>query len=254
MNTNVEKLLPNLTGSVVSKILFLEIYFLLRVGKSPAYFTLSDFFDRHSFELLYIGVLFVLLSDWVLFPATYIYLVFAGPLAWCLRTLLSRIKIAHTYIFKELYSMDRKNRTGLDLTINYARANNDQSLLQRATEYKEAYRHKVAAEKTAATNLILVLAIIGISCLAGTPNFLMMVSDFANPYTNGWAYQICIGLFVIQGSIGRAVNFYVFLKANSLPARFFNDDTLRTTIHAWPEEKAGFSAKLEQLIIDRFVK
>ncbi len=254
MNASFEKLLPNLTGSVVSKVLFLEIYFLLRVGKSPAYFTLSDFFDRYSFELLYISVLFVLLADWVLLPAAYLYLGFAGPLAWCLRTLLYKIKIGHTYVFKELYSMDRKNLTSLDLTINFARTNGEQSLLQRATEYKDMNRHKVAAEKTAATNLILILGIIGISCLAGAPNFLMMVSDFANPYTNGWAYQICIGLIVIQGCLGRAVNFDVFLKANSLPARFFDDDTLRTTIRDWPEEKAGFIAKLEQLLIDRFIK
>ena len=43
MTANITGLLPSVTSSIVNKVLFLEVYFLLKAGQSPAYFSLIEF-------------------------------------------------------------------------------------------------------------------------------------------------------------------------------------------------------------------
>ncbi|MCC1482007.1 hypothetical protein J1C52_10185 [Roseibaca sp. Y0-43] len=60
-----------MSGKVALNLLFVEIYFLFRAGKSPFFFTLSDFVDRFSIEILYISLVLFLITGF-LFPIAFI--------------------------------------------------------------------------------------------------------------------------------------------------------------------------------------
>ncbi len=235
MKTNFEGYIPNLTLGVVTKILLIEVYFLLRVGKSPAYFSLSDFLDNYSIELLYISVLFFLLAAWI-FPIVFlVYFGFAGTFAWFGRKVMNLIRINGVPVFRALREQDHKQAVSIEIAKDYAKSKKLNELTGRIEEYEKAHEKAMEGETLAATNFFLVLLIVTISCY-GAPNFLMRVTSFADPFTKGYAYHACIVLLAIQGCIGRASSFYLLGNAGKLPRSFFDNEDERQSVAGWSTE------------------
>jgi hypothetical protein len=212
------------------------VYFLLRSGKSPAYFSLLDFVDNYSIELLYITVLFTLLSGWIIIPALAGYVLIAGALAWLGRQLVSTIRYMGIPIFKALGNEERRKRVSISIAEDYARSNSNDALLDRIEDYKKSSTQSLENEAQASANFILILIIAYVSHSTGAPSFIMKVTSFVDPYFGGSAYQICLALLIGQGLLGRASNFHHLPASGHLPTRFFKNEEERSTVDAWSQQ------------------
>ena len=136
---SIEGLVPNITSNVVTKILFVELYFLLRSGKSPAYFALTDFVDNYSIELLYITVLLTLLSGWIFPIVLSAYIIIAGLLSFLGRCVLSSIRYMGIPLFKAILQNEREKSVSINIAKSFAHENSDTDLMNRIDNYnKEA--------------------------------------------------------------------------------------------------------------------
>lgn len=217
---NIDGLVPNLTTGVITKILFVEIYFLLRSGQSPAYFSLLDFVDSYSIELLYISALLTLLAGWIIIPALAGYMITAGALSWMGRLIFSKFKYMEIPIFKALGKEEREKRVSLSIAKNFAHSNSDSDLQRRIEEYEKSSFENLENEAKASANFALILVIAWVSHSTGAPNFMMRVTSFVDPYLYGIAYEICLALLIIQGLLRRASSFHSLPASGYLPTRF----------------------------------
>ena len=233
MRANITGLLPSVTNSIVNKVLFLEVYFLLRTGQSPAYFSLIDFVDNYSIELLYITVFFAMLVGWLMLPAMAFYYVIAGVFSWLGRKFMGLFKCEGTPIFTALGQHERENSVSLMIAIDYAKSKPDPELKERIDEYNKASQERLSNEALAATNFVLVGLIAWISYSTSSPNFLMKVSSFADTFSYGWAYEVCLVLLAIQGFVGRATSFHLLHASGNLPPSFFSNEDERAEVKAW---------------------
>jgi hypothetical protein len=233
MTANITGLLPNMTNSIVNKVLFLEVYFLLKAGKSPAYFSLIDFVDSYSIELFYIAVFFVMLAGWLMFPALAFYYVSSGILSWFGNRIMGFVKIKGIPIFTALGQHKRENSVSLGIAIDYAKSKPDPKLKKRIDEYEKTTQERWYNEALAATNFVLVGLIVWISYSKGAPNFLMKIASFADSFSYGLAYEVCLVLLAIQGFVGRATNFHLLHASGSLPPSFFIDEDERAKVEVW---------------------
>lgn len=236
MTANITGLLPSVTSSIVNKVLFLEVYFLLKAGQSPAYFSLIDFVDNYSIELLYIVVFFFMLSGWLMIPTLTFYFVLSGVLSWLGRQIMGLIKFEGIPIFTALRQDERKKSVSLVIAIDYAKSKQDTELKERIDEYEKATKERLENEALAAANFVLVVLIAWVSYSTGAPNFLMKIASFADPFSNGAAYEVCLALLVIQGFAGRATNFHLLHASGSLPPSFFFNEEERGKVEAWAEQ------------------
>ncbi|MDZ4309965.1 MAG: hypothetical protein U1A24_05340 [Cypionkella sp.] len=220
-------------------MLFLEVYFLLRSKQSPIYFSLTDFVDNYSIELLYIAVTFSLLTGWLFIPAIGGYTVLVGSLAWCGRKFMGMFKCEGVPIFEALNQHNRENSVSIEVAKEYAKSNTDNDLTARIEKHEKESLEQLANEALATTNFALVILIAWISHSTGAPNFLMKVSSFADPFTFGHAYTICLALLVSQGLFGRAANFHFIRVSGSLPPGFFKNVDERKKVAGWTEEIVG---------------
>lgn len=236
MTANITGLLPGITGNIVNKVLILEVYFLLKAGQSPAYFSLIDFVDNYSIELFYIAVFFTLLAGWIMFPALAFYFALSGVLAWLGGKIMSLVRFQDVPVFKALRQNEREKSVSLEVAIDYARSNQDTELRERVGEYERTAQERVKNEAIAATNFILVVLIALISYSTGAPNFLIKVASFADPFSNDSAYKVCLALLVIQGFVGRATSFHLLRDSGNLPPSFFINEEERGKVEAWTEQ------------------
>lgn len=234
---NIDGLVPNLTKGVITKILFVEIYFLLRSGQSPAYFSLLDFVDSYSIELLYITALLTLLTGWVVIPAIAGYTIIAGSLSWMGRQIFSVFKYMGVPILKALAEEEREKRVSLSIAENFAHSNSDSDLQRRIVEYKKSSNKSLENEAQATANFVLILAIAWVNHSTGAPNFMMRITSFVDPYLSGLAYEICIALLIIQGLLGRATSFHRLPASGYLPTRFFKNEDERSEVAAWTQQE-----------------
>lgn len=234
---NIDGLVPNLSNGVITKILFVEIYFLLRSGQSPAYFSLLDFLDSYSIELIYITALLTLLTGWIIIPALAGYMIIAGSLSWIGRQILSTFKYMGVPIFKALGEEEREKRVSLDIAKNFAHSNSDSDLQRRIEEYEKSSIQSLESEAQASANFVLILAIAWVSHSTGAPNFIMRVTSFVDPYLSGMAYEICLALLIIQGLLGRASRFHNLPASGYLPTRFFKNEDERSKVAAWAHQE-----------------
>lgn len=230
---SIEGLVPNITGNVVTKILFVELYFLLRSGKSPAYFALTDFVDNYSIELLYITVLLTLLSGWIFPIALSAYIITAGLLSFLGRCVLSSIRYMGIPLFKALLQNEREKRVSINIAKSFAHANSDTDLMNRIEAYDKEATTSLEHEANASANFALILMIAWVSHTTGSPNFIMKITDFVDPYLFGSAYYACLILLIIQGIIGRASGFNKLFSSGTLPEKFFKNEEERTKVASW---------------------
>lgn len=234
---SIDGMVPNLTNGVITKILFVEIYFLLRSGQSPAYFSLLDFVDSYSIELLYITALLTLLTGWIVIPALAVYMLTAGALSWMGRLFFSTVKFLGIPIFKALREEERKKRVSLTIAKNFAHSNSNSDLQRRIEEYEKSSNQSLENEAQASANFALILAIAWVSHSTGAPNFMMKVTSFVDPHLSGIAYEICLALLIIQGLLGRASSFHSLPASGYLPTRFFKNEDERSTVAAWTHQE-----------------
>lgn len=251
MKANIEGLLPTVTSSLINKVLFLEVFFLLRSGKSPVYFSLSDFVDNYSIEIFYIAVLFSMLAAWIAIPAFAFYYVVVGSLSWCGRAILGLFKFEGIPIFKALGQQEREKSVSTEVAIDFAKSKPDLDLLARITEYEKNTQERIKNEAIATANFALVGAIVVTSYLTGAPNFLMKITSFADQFTPDAAYKVCIILLAIQGILGRATNFYLIRAAANLPPNFFVDEAERNEVNGWASKIIERQIPLAQNWINR---
>jgi hypothetical protein len=236
MAANITGLFPSVTNSIVNKVLFLEIYFLLKTGQSPAYFSLVDFVSNYSIDLFYIVVFFFMLSGWIMIPALAFYYFLPGALSWLGRQMMDLIKIEGIPIFKALRQDEREKSVSLEVANDYAKYNHDTELKARIDEYEKSAKERLEGEALAAANFVLVVLIAWISHATGAPNFLMKIASFADSFLNGAAYEVCFALLVFQGSLGRATNFHLLFASGNLPPSFFFNEEEREKVEAWVKE------------------
>lgn len=234
---NIDGLVPNLTNGLITKILFVEIYFLFRSGQSPAYFSLLDFVDSYSIELLYITALLTLLAGWIIIPALACYVIAAGALSWMGRLILATFQYMGVPIFRALREGERERRVSLSIAKDFAHSNSDSDLQRRIQEYEESSNKILENEARASANFALILAIAWVSHSTGAPNFMMKVTGFVDPYLSGMAHKTCLVLLIIQGLLGRASNFYSLPASGYLPSRFFRNEDERSTVAAWTHKE-----------------
>lgn len=239
MANNIDRLLPSITVGFISRVLLIEVYFLLRIGKSPAYFTLTDFLDAYSIELLYLTVSLSLLTGWVLVPALAAYTLLFGFLAWLTRATFGLIRIQGIPIFKALSQHKRENSVSLEIAKDYAKSHADITMQKRIKEYETESREHLSNEALASANFLLLLVAFWISHSTGAPNFLMKVTTYADPYLMENAYEVCIVLLAIQGVLGRISSFHLLSEAGSLPPSFFKDDEERKAVADWATKVVG---------------
>lgn len=251
MKSGLDGLLPNVTSNITNKMLFLEVYFLLRAKQSPIYFSLTDFVDNYSIELLYIAVTFSLLAGWLFLPTIGFYTVFVGSLAWCGRKFMGVFKCEGIRNFEVLNKHNRDNSVSIEVAKEYAKSNTDDDLQTRIEKYERESSERFANEVLATTNFVLVVLIAWISTSTGAPNFLMRVSSFADPFTFGHAYTICLVLLILGGLFGRAANFHLFRASGSLPPSFFKNADERKKVAAWTEKIVGQYEPLAKQLLDR---
>ncbi len=239
MRANITGLVPSVTNSIVNKALFLEVYFLLRTGQSPAYFSMIDFVDNYSIELFYIAVFFSMLAAWLMLPALAFYYVVAGVLSWCGRKILGLFKVEDIPIFTALAQDKREKSISVEIANDYAKSEPDPELKKRINEYEKTTQERLTNEALAATNFVLVGLIAWISYSTGAPNFLIKVASFADSFSCGLAYEVCLVLLAIQGFVGRATNFHLLHASGSLPPSFFNNEDERAKVEASNFETVG---------------
>lgn len=232
MSNNVIRIVPSLTANLVTKVLALEVYFLLRLGKSPAYFTLTDFLNNYSIEILYISVLLFLLSPWFFAPAMLVYYAFAGSAAWVFRRALNLIKWGGIPVFRALYERDRDSTVSITVAKDFAKSNGDADLLKRIELYEVENRKSLEGEAISTVNFALTLVIALISS-QGSPNFLMKVTEFLEIHLNGHAYHMVLLMLIIQGVIGRASSFHLLKNSGILPYQFFKNNAERAASKEW---------------------
>lgn len=236
MTAKITGLLPSITNNIVNKILFLEVYFLLKTGQSPVYFSMTDFVNNYSIELLYIAVFFSMLAGWLFVPALGFYYVVAGGLSFSGKQIMRLIKFSGIPIFTALAQNKREKSVSLEVAIDYAKSNQDTDLKKRVDEHNKDAQERLENEVLASTKFVLVLLIAWISYSTGAANFLMKVASFADPFSNGAAYEVCLTLLVIQGFVGRATNFNLLGESGSLPPSFFINEEERGKVEAWAEQ------------------
>lgn len=232
MNSKIEGLLPNLSSALVTKVLAIELYFLLTASKSPIYFTLTDFLDSHSIELLYISVTMFLLTPWIFPVAITTYIIVAGIPAWVARKLLGAWKSEGVPVFQILQDRNREKAVSLNVAKDYAFRNDLPELAQRISEHEAKHSKAMDGEAIAATNFLLLVAIVLVSSQVA-PNFLMKVTQVFDPYTGGKAYAIVVTLLMIQGIIGRMSGFHLLRDSGSLGPDFFRDESERANAANW---------------------
>lgn len=238
MESKLESLIPNLTSALVTKVLFVELYFLLTVSKSPVYFTLTDFLDSHTIELLYISVTAFLLTPWIVPIALAIYVAVAGLPSWIAVRLLGLIKFDGFPVFKVLSQRQRDKSVSVDVTKDYAFRNGLPDLSKRLAEYQSEQKKKLEGESIAAANFFLILLIVMISS-ASAPNFLMKVTGVLEPYLGGYAYSGVVTLLLIQGFVGRMTGFCLLKYSGYLPPDFFVDEGERMSAEGWAGKMAS---------------
>ena len=233
MKANINGLLPNASINITHKVLLLEVYFLLKAGKSPAYFSLPEFVKNYSVEVFYIAVFFSIFAAWLFFPALSAYYIFFSLPAWFGRKFMSLYRYAGFPVFEALKRREEEDSVSLSVAKDYAKSKADGGLQTRIKEYETISDERLANEYLASANFVLVALVAWISHSTGAPNFLMSVSRFADPFTHGAAYQICLVLLLIQGIIGRASNFGLLRAAGELPPDFFKSGCEKERVAAW---------------------
>jgi hypothetical protein len=226
---------PNITGDLVTKVLVVEVYFQLRAGKSPIYFTLSDFADSYSLELLYIAITLFLLSAWILPVAMFLYWFIFGGIRYVLNFIGSVIKIHGIPVFPFLLWKSDSTRVSTQIAEDYAKSNGNEIMLSRIKAFEAKQTKQVEGEVIATMNLLLVLLIIGLGYF-GAPNFLMKVTSFADPLVDDYGYEIVCTLLAIQGFFGRLFNYQLFRNLGHLPGGFFTTNEERDKVAAWTSE------------------
>lgn len=243
---NLIELLPNVTSSITNKVLLLEVYFLLRSHQSPIYFSLTDFVENYSIELLYISVTLSLLTGWIFPLALAIYAILVGGFTWFGRKFLGLIRFQGIPIFEALNQRDREDSVSLSVAKDYAKSKADEGLQRRIDEYAKTSLKQLENEVHAATNFALVLLIAWISYSTGAPNFLMKVSQFADPITLGNAYQICLFLLLSQGLLGRMSGFHLLRASGNLTPQFFKSEEERKKVASWVSEMVDRNKSLAE--------
>lgn len=233
MKLDVDSIVPKATVAFTSKVLFLEVYFLLRAGKSPAYFSLTDFIQTYSIEILYIVILLSLLAGWLIGPVFLLYFSVAGGLSWAGSQITRLARWQGTPVFSELSRYKRENSVSIAIARDYAHANCDGSLEERIAKYDEEVSQKLQNEMLAAANFALVVLIALVTHFTQAPNFLMKITSFADGITGGRAYEACLTLLVFQGVLGRALCFHLLRDSGSLPPDFFRTEDERRAVAAW---------------------
>jgi hypothetical protein len=232
VDSKIEGLLPSLSSGLVTKVLAIELYFLLTASKSPIYFTLTDFLDSHSIEILYISVTMFLLAPWVFPVAITTYIIVAGFPAWIARKILGTWKSEGLPIFRILRDRNREKSVSINVAKDYAFRNDLPELAQRISEHEVKHSKAMEGEAIAATNFLLILAIVLVSSQLA-PNFLMKVTQIFDPYIGGKAYEIVVFLLIIQGIVGRMSGFHLIKGAGSLGPDFFKDENERASAANW---------------------
>lgn len=232
MNSKIDGLLPSLSSGLVTKVLAIELYFLLTASKSPIYFTLTDFLDSHSIELLYISVTIFLLTPWIFPVAMATYIIVAGVPAWIARKVLGAWKSGGVPVFRILQERNRAKAVSLNVAKDYAFRNDLPELSKRISEHEVTHAKAMEGEAIATTNFLLLAAIIIVSSQF-SPNFLMKVTQVLDPYTGGKAYVIVVTLLMIQGIVGRMSGFHLLRDSGSLGPEFFRDESERVNAANW---------------------
>lgn len=237
MDNKIESLLPSLTSNIVTKILAIELYFLLTLSKSPIYFTLSDFLDSHSIELLYISVTLFLLAPWIFPFAMAIYFFVAGAPAWIFSKLLNFVKWDGLPVFRLLRDRKDDSSVSIEVAKDYAFRNHLTELSQRIEDYQLSNTKHMEGEAIATTNFLLIFLIVIVSDKS-SPNFLMKVTGVLEPYLANYAYVGVVTLLLIQGVVGRISGFHLLRDAGSLHPDFFRDDIERAKAADWVNQIA----------------
>jgi hypothetical protein len=232
LDNRIEGLLPSLSSNLISKILAIELYFLLTLSKSPIYFTLTDFLDSHSIEILYISVTIFLLAPWIFPLAIAAYVAVAGTPAWIARKLLGRLKWDGWPVFRMIQDRNREKAVSISITKDYAFRNNLHELTQRIMDHEAKQDRSMEGEATATTNFLLIVIIVLVSSQSA-PNFLMKVTEVLEPYTGYVAYKVVVALLMIQGILGRMSGFHLLRDAGSLEPDFFRNEEERASAANW---------------------
>lgn len=139
-------------------------------------------------------------------------------------------------IFSALYIDNQERSVSLLQAKDYAKSQGEQDLLRRIDEYERSVSERLESEATAAGNFILIILILVLSYQLNAPNFLMKISEFADPFLQGYAYKVVAFLLVAQGLVGRMTSFYLLGASGSLPPDFFRSEEERLNAENWNVE------------------
>ena len=223
-----------MTGKVAVNLLFVELYFLFRAGKSPFFFNLSDFIDRFSIELVFIALVLFLFSGFLTLIFMSLYLIIFSPLEKARSFLLRRVKISGIPVFAALREREVSGRVELQTAKDFAFRNRRSELTARIEKWEKEWSKK-AENETLVVGAYGLLLLIIFSSSSDTPNFLMGVIDAF--FDSEGVYRFAIMLLAVQAIIGRVTSYYIFRDAAWLPVDFFISETERKEAEAWSSHR-----------------
>lgn len=230
MNGELKNYSLSMSGKVALNLLFVEIYFLFRAGKSPFFFTLSDFVDRFSIEILYISLVLFLITGFI-FPIAW---VAYHSVFWLLdgmrRIVTDRIKVSGVPVFRALNDREKSGRVSVEIAKKYAYKNSKEELSSRIDEWEKSKAKAMEGEITTIGIYILLFVVMLFSSEA-RPNFLMGVLEIFTE--NEIVYEIMISILLVQFFLGRLTNFHLFRDAGYLPVDFFKSEEERKEASGW---------------------
>lgn len=229
---NPSDLTPKLTNDLVTKVLAVEIYFQLAAGKSPVYFSVSDFANSYSIEILYIAVTLYLLAAWLAPIGMLSYWMFFGSIRSALHLIGSTIRVQGIPLFPYLEWKRDVTRVSALVAEDYARSTGNSMLLLKIKEFEFEKLRQVEGEYVATLNLLLVGTVVVLGHF-GYPNFLMRVTAFSESFTYGYSYAAVCTLLIVQGVIGRVSNYHIFRDLGFVPGDIFSSVDERNEAENW---------------------
>lgn len=230
-------------------VLYLEIYFLLRAGKSPFFFTVTDFFEKYTIEVLYLSALIVILSGWLIFAIVSVYLIVFSSIRKIAIFISDKFKIDGFPIFAAMRSYRENNSVSVDVASDFSRRNRDHDLAQRLEKFMAEQKNRTEGEAIATANFVAIIIIYYLTFKNGTPNFIQGLTNFLGAYSN-FTYSLVFVLVAVQGILGRIQGITAFTTLGKLPPDFFVDEHEKEKVAAWSEQVL----RRNQAIIEPYFK
>ncbi|MGB3554155.1 MAG: hypothetical protein WBA25_05900, partial [Jannaschia sp.] len=196
---------PSLT--VATAAIAIDLYFILKGGKSPAYIDIQDITSILSLDIFYILCIFTL--SFLIWMIPFILLAISFNLALYLAL---RWPFTRTRASKLFFKFSNRRKINTDVARKFAKHIDDKELLEKLNK-----RERSSANSFQMLPIILfvLLAFLIGNSSASQPNFLMKVCSISEPIQPCWRYPFLVSLIFASCGLFAALNGYFYIQLSS---------------------------------------